>query len=231
MPLPTLTLPKYKIEVPSSGKTVSYRPFIVKEEKVLLIALESGEYNMICNAVKDIVKECTFGEVDVEDSPVFDLCYLFINIRAKSVGETTEPVFLCEHCKTQNPVEINLTNIKIKNDKTHTTKIDLGDGMGIVMKYPKLDTLAEEESGNNTSIDSIVECIEMIYNGEEVFKSKDQEKKELVDFIENLTHSQFESILNFFATMPRLSHTVEFDCVKCQKKTSLELEGLGDFFL
>ena len=231
MTLPTLTLPKYKIDVPSTGKTVSFRPFVVKEEKILLIAMESGEYSMISNAIKDVIKGCTFGEVDTENSPVFDLCYLFINIRAKSVGETTEPVFLCEHCDTQNPVEINLTDIKVKQDKEHTTKISLGEDLGLVMKYPNLNTTDESESGENSSIESISDCIELIYKGDEVFKASEQTPKELVEFVENLTHVQFENILNFFSTMPRISHEVNFNCVKCEKETSLELEGIADFFL
>jgi len=231
MTLPTLTLPKYKIKVPSTGKTVSFRPFVVKEEKVLLIALESGDYSMIANAIKDVIKECTFGEVDTENSPVFDLCYIFINIRAKSVGETTEPVFLCEHCDAQNPVLIDLTSIEIKKDENHTNKISLGEDLGVVMKYPGLNTTEENSDGTNDSIEAISECIELVYKGDEVFKSSEQTPKDLVEFIENLTHSQFESVLGFFNTMPKISHSVKFNCVKCEKETSLELEGIGDFFL
>lgn len=231
MTLPTLALPKYKINVPSTGKTVSFRPFVVKEEKVLLIALESGEYSMIASAIKNVIKECTFGEIDTENSPVFDLCYIFINIRAKSVGETTEPVFLCEHCNTQNPVVIDLTSIEVKQDENHTNKIALGEDLGVVMKYPKLNTTDENSEGVNSSIEAISACIELVYKGDEVFKSSEQTSEELVEFIENLTHSQFESILNFFTTMPKISHNVKFNCVKCEKETSLELEGIGDFFL
>ena len=233
MPLPTLTLPKYQIEVPSTGKTISFRPFVVKEEKVLLIALESNQHSMIARAIKDIVKECTFGEVDVEQSPIFDLVYLFINIRAKSVGETTEPIFLCQNpkCGKENPVEINLTKIKVKKLKEHTNKISLGENLGVVLNYPKLNTEDSNQEFNNSTINTISECIDLIYQGDEVFKASEQTEEELIEFVENLTHRQFESILNFFNTMPTITYDVKFNCVKCQEETQLELEGLGDFFL
>lgn len=233
MTLPTLTLPKYQTKVPSTGETVSYRPFVVKEEKVLLIALESNQHSMIARAIKEIVRECTFGQVDVDNSPVFDLIYLFINIRAKSVGETTEPIFLCQNptCGKQNAVEINLTKIEVKKSPEHTNKISLGDEVGVVLKYPKLNTDGAEEDFDNSSIKTITECIDLIYHGDEIFKAREQTEEELVDFVENLTHHQFESILNFFSTMPKISYNVKFDCVECREETSLELEGLGDFFL
>ncbi len=232
MTLPSPTIPKYEIRVPSTGETVSYRPFIVKEEKVLLIALESNQYSMIANSIKDIVNTCTFEKLEMNTMPVFDLCYLFLNIRAKSVGETAEPTFLCQNCECANSVEVNLTDIQVIKEDTHTNKISLGEGLGILMKYPVLvpETPDGMEVGD-ASVKSVCDCIDMIYTNEEVHKAKDYKPEELSEFVENLTHKQFESILKFFTTMPKISHTVEFKCVKCKEENEIELEGLGDFFL
>jgi len=230
MKLPSVALPKYQIHVPSSGEKVFYRPFVVKEEKVLLIALESGEYPMIAKAIKDIVDACTYGQLKVEEMPIFDLCYMFLNIRAKSVGETVEPNLVCQSCTFKNPIEINLSEIQVMGDLNKNKKLKLGENTGMVLKYPALN-VDEEISGVDISLSSIAECIEMIYEGDNVFKSEDINKKELVEFIENLTHQQFEKILEFFADMPRLSHTVKYTCSQCGKDNEVTLEGLGDFFL
>ena len=230
MKLPSVALPKYQIYVPSSGEKVFYRPFVVKEEKVLLIALESGEYPMIAKAIKDIVDACTYGQLKTDQMPIFDLCYLFLNIRAKSVGETVEPNLICQSCTFKNPIEINLSEIQVMGDLNKNKKLDLGENVGMVLKYPALNS-EEEISGVDISLGSIADCIEMIYEGDNVFKSEDINKKELVEFIENLTHHQFELILEFFADMPRLSHTVKYNCSQCGKENEVTLEGLGDFFL
>tara|TARA_R110002124_G_scaffold122602_1_gene281168 strand:+ start:264 stop:968 length:705 start_codon:yes stop_codon:yes gene_type:complete len=230
MKLPSVALPKYQIYVPSSGEKVFYRPFVVKEEKVLLIALESGEYPMIAKAIKDIVDACTYGQLKTDQMPIFDLCYLFLNIRAKSVGETVEPNLVCQSCTFKNPIEINLSEIQVMGDLNKNKKLNLGENVGMVLKYPALNS-EEEISGVDISLGSIADCIEMIYEGDNVFKSEDINKKELVEFIENLTHHQFELILEFFADMPRLSHTVKYNCSQCGKENEVTLEGLGDFFL
>ena len=230
MKLPSVALPKYQIYVPSSGEKVFYRPFVVKEEKVLLIALESGEYPMIAKAIKDIVDACTYGQLKTDQMPIFDLCYLFLNIRAKSVGETVEPNLVCQSCIFKNPIEINLSEIQVMGDLNKNKKLNLGENVGMVLKYPALNS-EEEISGVDISLGSIADCIEMIYEGDNVFKSEDINKKELVEFIENLTHHQFELILEFFADMPRLSHTVKYNCSQCGKENEVTLEGLGDFFL
>jgi len=230
MKLPSIALPKYQIHVPSTGEKVFYRPFVVKEEKVLLIALESGEYPMIAKAIKDIVNACTYEQLDIENIPIFDVCYLFINIRAKSVGETVEPNLICQHCRFKNPTEINLSEIQVVGDLEKNKKIELGENVGMVLRYPPLN-VEEEVDGVDLSLTSIADCIEMIYEGEAVFKSEAIGKKELVAFIENLTHEQFEKILEFFADMPRLCHTVQYTCSQCGKDNEVTLEGLGDFFL
>tara|TARA_X000001382_G_scaffold121604_1_gene104018 strand:- start:695 stop:1387 length:693 start_codon:yes stop_codon:yes gene_type:complete len=230
MKLPSVALPKYQIHVPSTGEKVFYRPFVVKEEKVLLIALESGEYPMIAKAIKDIVNSCTYEQLDVETMPIFDICYLFINIRAKSVGETVEPNLICKSCKFKNPTEINLSEIQVMGDLSKDKKLKLGENVGMVLKYPALNT-EEDVDGVDLSLHSIADCIEMIFEGDNVFKAEDIKKEELVGFIENLTHQQFESILEFFAEMPRLCHSVNYTCSQCGEKNEVTLEGLGDFFL
>ena len=210
MKLPSVALPKYQIYVPSSGEKVFYRPFVVKEEKVLLIALESGEYPMIAKAIKDIVDACTYGQLKTDQMPIFDL--------------------VCQSCTFKNPIEINLSEIQVMGDLNKNKKLNLGENVGMVLKYPALNS-EEEISGVDISLGSIADCIEMIYEGDNVFKSEDINKKELVEFIENLTHHQFELILEFFADMPRLSHTVKYNCSQCGKENEVTLEGLGDFFL
>ena len=235
MTLPTQKLPKYRIKMPSTGESVSYRPFVVKEQKVLMIAMESGEYSMVADAIKHIVHECTFNTIDVENLSVFDLTYVFLNIRAKSVGETAEPLISCDACGHQNPVVVELTKIKVKNNKNHNKKISLDNDFGIVMKYPRINPdIGDVESASNIAnapIMAVAECIDLIYKGDDVFKAKECEEKELIDFIEGLTHKQFEKIIDFFETMPKLSHTVKFKCSECEKDNSVQLEGLGDFFL
>ncbi len=229
MTLPTVTIPKYTTKLTSTDELVHYRPFIVKEEKVLLIALESGEYEQISRALKDIVKACTFDKLDVESLPIFDLCYLFINIRAKSVGEVVEPNLTCPSCKATTLVKIDLTEIKINKKPEHTTKIDLGDGLGIVMKYPVL--FEKQLEGDSVDIQVIANCVEMIYQNEKLWKLEDTSIEEIVNFIEHLTHKQFEKILQFYETMPEFKHEVKYKCSKCEKENSVVLEGIGDFFL
>jgi hypothetical protein len=231
MTLPTLTLPKYHVTVPSTEDTIEFRPFVVREEKILMIALESEEYTQICRALKDVVNTCTFEKLDVENLSIFDLCYVFLNIRAKSVGEIVTPSMLCGGCKGVTPVEINLTDVEVQTNENHKDKIDLGDGVGIKMKYP---TLSFDEKGlepSDVSVKVVADCIEMIYTKDEVFNCKDFSPEELLQFIEDLQHKQFENILEFFETMPKLEHTIKYTCKECGDENTVVLEGLTDFFL
>jgi len=230
MTLPTLALPKYRTKIKSTDKPISYRPFIVREEKVLLVAMESKEYSMISDAIKHIVNECTFHKLDIDSLPVFDLTYLFLNIRAKSVGETVNPIMMCGNCNNNIPVEVDLTKIKIKTNDKHKTKIQLEGDVGCVMKYPTTNVDKENENFDKAT-SSIANCIEMIYSGDEVFKTSELESQEVVDFIEDLSHSNFEKLIEFFDTMPKLSYDIEYTCDKCNEKNVRVLEGLGDFFL
>ena len=233
MKLPTITVPKYNVTIPTSGKLVSFRPFLVKEEKALLMSLESEDVSNVLNSLKDIITNCTFGVVDPEKLPLAEMCYLFLNIRAKSVGETAEPALTCMGCEETNYIEVDLTSLEIVQNEKHTKKLELGDGKGIVMRYP---TLAMESnftsqmfSPDNLKFDA--ECIDSIYDGDNVYKHTDYSLDELVEFLEGLTHSQFEKILEFFDTMPKLQHIAEFNCKKCDLKNRIVLEGIRDFFL
>ena len=236
MALPKLTTPTYELEVPSTDEKVKYRPFLVREEKILLIALESGEPEDIINAVKDIVTECTFGKVDLGKLPMFDVEYIFLNIRAKSVGEISTLRLLCpDDGETYVNVDIDLSEIMVHVEKGHNPKIELTEEMGMVMGYPNIDSMTGTgitEINATNMLDVISSCILQIYDkkGEEVYETKDQTKKEISEFIESLNTQQFQKVQGFFDTMPKLKHAVELDNPKTGVKSKVVLQGLNDFF-
>jgi hypothetical protein len=236
MALPKLTTPTYELEVPSTDEKLKYRPFLVKEEKILLIALESGESKQMINAVKDIVTECTFDKVDLGKLPMFDVEYIFLNIRAKSVGEVSTLRLLCPDDKeTYVDVDIDLSKIMVQVDDGHNPKIELTDEMGMIMSYPNIDSMTETGITNidaSNMLDVIGSCILQIYDkkGEEVFDAKDQTKKELTEFIESLNTKQFQEVQKFFDTMPKLKQIVELKNPKTGVKSKIVLQGLNDFF-
>ena len=228
--LPKLTLPNYKITLPVSGEKINFRPFIVREEKILLMALESQDSESTIDALKTIISECTYGKVNANELSIPDLCFIFINIRAKSVGEHTTPSITCKHCKENNDVDIDLTKIGVVKNKDHKNKIILEEGKGVVMKYPTLG-MNDITSSNSNSFSIIADCIDYIYDGDNVYKSKEYKKEELINFIEELNHNQFEDVLKFFSTLPELKHEIKFECLKCKKENKFILEGIRDFFL
>ena len=236
MALPKLTTPIYELVVPSTDEKIKYRPFLVREEKILLIALESGESKDIITAIKDIVTECTYGKIDLGKMPMFDVEYIFLNIRAKSVGEVSTLKLLCPDDKeTYVNIDIDLSEIMVQVDEGHNPKIELTDEMGMIMRYPSIDTLnATGISSINASnmLDVIGTCILQIYDkkGEEVFETKDQTKKEVSEFVESLNTKQFQEVQKFFDTMPKLKHTVELENPKTGVKSEIVLQGLNDFF-
>ena len=236
MALPVLTIPTYELEVPSTDEKIKYRPFLVKEEKILLIALESGENKDIVQAVKTIVDECTFNKLNLGKMPMFDVEYVFLQIRAKSVGEISDLKLLCpDDGKTYAKVEVDLTEIRVQVDEEHNSKIELTDEMGIIMQYPTIDSFMSGEYLSVTAenmLDIIVSCIEQIYDkgGEEVHMAVDSTKKELLEFIEQLNTKQFAKIQEFFDTMPKLTYTVEIENPKTKVKSEVVLNGLNDFF-
>ena len=236
MALPKLNTPTYELEVPSTDDKIKYRPFLVKEEKILLIAMESGKNEDIVQAVKDIVSECTFGKLDVSNLPMFDIEYVFLNIRAKSVGEVSKLKILCpDDKKTYAETEVNLTEVQVHVDENHTNKIELTDDMGMIMTYPTIDLYAETGIQNvnaSNMLDLISSCILQIYekNGEKVYQAKDQTKKELTEFVEQLNTKQFKELQKFFDTMPKLKHTIKVKNPKTKKSSDVTLTGLNDFF-
>tara|TARA_Y100000034_G_scaffold3851_1_gene4585 strand:- start:16 stop:729 length:714 start_codon:yes stop_codon:yes gene_type:complete len=236
MALPVLTIPTYELEVPSTDEKIKYRPFLVKEEKILLIALESGENKDIVQAVKDIVNECTFNKLNLGKMPMFDIEYVFLQIRAKSVGEVSDLKLLCpDDGKTYAKVEIDLTEVQVQVDEEHNSKIELTDEMGIIMQYPTIDSFMSGEFLTVTPdnmLDIVVGCVEQIYDkgGEEVHMAVDSTKKELLEFIEQLNTEQFKKVQEFFDTMPKLQHTVTVKNPKTKKESEIILTGLNDFF-
>ena len=236
MALPVLTIPTYELEVPSTDEKIKYRPFLVKEEKILLIALESGENEDIIRAVMTIVDECTFNKLKLGKMPMFDVEYIFLQIRAKSVGEISTLKLLCpDDGETYAKAEVDLTEIQVHVDEEHNSKIELTDEMGIIMQYPTIDSMLDQGittiSASNM-LDVIVNCIEQIYDkgGEEVHMAVDSTKKELLTFIEQLNTKQFAKIQEFFDTMPKLTYTVEIENPKTKVKSEVVLNGLNDFF-
>jgi len=236
MALPKLTTPTYELEVPSTDEKVKYRPFLVKEEKILLMAMESGENKDIVQAVKDIVSECTFNKLNLGTIPMFDVEYIFLNIRSKSVGEISKLNLLCpDDKKTYVKTEVNLSEVKVQVDDNHTNKIELTEDMGMIMTYPTIDSFTESGITNITAsnmLDVIGSTILQIYEqkGEKVYEAKDQTKKELTEFIESMNTKQFQKVQQFFDTMPKLKHEVKVKNPKTKKESKITLSGLNDFF-
>ena len=236
MALPKLITPTYELEMPSTDEKIQFRPFLVKEEKILMIAMESGKNADIVNAVKEIVSACTFDKINISNIPMFDVEYIFLKIRSKSVGETSKLKILCpDDKKTYANVEVNLEEVQVQVGDDHTNKIDLGSGKGIIMTYPSVDSFLESGIQNITAsnmLDMIGSCILQIYEdkGEKVYEAKDQTKKELSEFIESMNTGQFKDIQKFFDTMPRLKHTVKVKNPKTKKESEVTLQGLNDFF-
>ena len=236
MALPKLTTPTYELEVPSTDEKLKYRPFLVREEKILLVALESQESKDVLNAVKEIVSACTFDKVDLGKLPMFDVEYIFLNIRAKSIGEVSQLKLKCpDDEETFADVELDLSKVMVQVDDGHNPKIELTDEMGLIMTYPSIDSFSNTgitEITADNMLDVISACILQIYDkkGEEVFETKDQTKKEVSEFVESLNTKQFQEVQKFFDTMPKLKHTVELENPKTGVKSKIVLQGLNDFF-
>ena len=236
MALPKLNTPTYELEVPSTDEKIKYRPFLVKEEKILMIAMESKDNGQIVNAVKDIVTECTFNKLDIANLPMFDVEYIFLNIRAKSVGEVSKLKLLCpDDKKTYANVEVDLSKVEVQVDGEHTNKIELTDSMGMIMTYPTIDSFQEggiQTISASNMLEVVGSCILQIYEdkGEKVFQAKDQTKKELTEFIESMNTGQFKQVQKFFDTMPKLKHTIKVKNPKTKKSSEITLTGLNDFF-
>lgn len=240
MPLPKITTPQYELILPSTGKTIKYRPFLVKEEKVLILALESQDVNQITNAIKQILKDCIISRgIKVEELPTFDIEYIFLNVRGKSVGESIDLIVTCsDDGETQVPVKIYIDEIEVQKDPEHRSEIKLDNNLVLKMKYPSLNEFIKNNfdfSSNNIStidksLDVIASCIDSVYTEEEIWSAKDCTKKELTNWIETLTSYQFQEVEKFFNTMPKLSHTFKVKNPKTEVESEVTLEGLSDFF-
>ena len=238
MPLPKIATPTYELELPSTGKTIQYRPFLVKEEKLLVIALESEDTKQITTAIKAVLRNCILTKgIKVETLPTFDIEFLFLNIRGKSVGEDIEVNIICpDDEKTSVPVSINLDDIKIQKNDDHTNKVKVDANIMMEMKYPSLDEFIKnnfdfnDASQMDQSFKLIASCIDKIYTEEEVWASEDCTKKEMNDFLESMNSSQFKEIEKFFTTMPKLSHTVKVMNPETKVESDVVLEGLTSFF-
>ena len=238
MPLPKIHTAEYELKLPSNGKTIKYRPFLVKEEKILILALETEDQKQITNAVKQVLKNCVITRgVKVENLPSFDIEYLFLNIRGKSVGETIDLLVTCgDDGETEVAVGVAIDDIQVTKNEDHTPDVQLDDDYSVRMKYPSMSQFIETnfnqegEDAVDQSFEIIASCIDSFYNESDVFAASDCTKKELKEWVESLTSAQFQKIEEFFETMPKLTHTLEVTNPKTKKKNTVVLEGLTDFF-
>ena len=237
MPLPKINTPTYELTLPSNGKKIKYRPFLVREEKILIMALETEDQKQITDAVIQILSSCIVTRgVKIEKLATFDIEYLFLNVRSKSVGETIKVNIICpDDEKTSVEVSIDLDSIKVKKDKSHTNIVKLDDNLSLKLKYPSMKQFIESnfEAGVETvsnTMDVVISSIDMIYNEEESWNGSESTKKELEDFIDQLNTKQFKLIENFFDTMPKLSHKIKVKNPKTDVESTVLLEGLAAFF-
>ena len=238
MPLPKINTPTYELVLPSTGKKIKYRPFLVREEKILIMALETEDMKQITNAVVQILNECILTKgVDVSKLATFDIEYLFLNVRAKSVGETVDVNITCpDDNETSVEMQINIDSIKVQKTRGHKNIIKIDDQYSMKLKYPSLNEFIDtnfessEESDVNKSLNMITNCIEMIYDKEESWDASDSTKQELEEFIEQLNSKQFKTIEKFFETMPKLSHKLKVTNPTTEVESEVVLEGLASFF-
>ena len=236
MPLPTIVTPSYELNLPSNGKKIKHRPFLVKEEKILILAIESNSMKDISRAIKDVLKNCILTKgVKIDELPTFDIEYLFLNIRSRSIGESIDLVITCpDDGETKVNAQIYIDEIGIKKDKDHNPDIKLDDTYTMRLKYPSLDQFIDDnfnfDEDKDNSFDIISSCIDMVFSEEEAWEAKDCTKKELLEFVERLNSIQFKEVEKFFDTMPKLSHEIEVENPNTKVKSKVALEGLASFF-
>ena len=238
MPLPKLTAPTYELEVPSTGKKIKYRPFLVREEKILLLAMETEDEKQMADAVKTILQNCIqTSRFKVDNLSLFDIEYIFLNIRGKSIGEQVELTVTCpDDGEPTVDISIDLDDIKVQKSKEHTNILKLNDNISVVMKYPSVDLFIKNNmgSGQSSEVDDVFEiaslCIDQIVEGEDVYESSNFSKKELMEFLEGMDTKQFLMVQKFFETMPKLSHTITVTNPNTKVKSDVVIEGLSSFF-
>ena len=237
MSLPKINTPEYRLTIPSTDEEIRYRPFLVKEEKLLLIASETGDDDATYKAVRNIIKNCVLDKIDLDKMPLFDMEYIFLNLRAKSVGEIATLKVTCpDDEKTQVDVDVDLTTVQVVMDEKHDARIQLTDDIGVLMAYPSMGTVGVltnvVEEGKQTAnlFETVANCLYQIWEGEEVHDAMDYSMKDKLAFIDSLNHEQFEKIQNFFDTMPTLKHEIKITNPKTKKKLKVTLSGMNDFF-
>jgi len=247
MGLPTIVVPQYTLTIPSTKKEVKYRPFLVKEEKILLLAMESEKTEEIIEATKTIINNCVYGDINVEEMPTFDVEYIFLQLRGKAKGEVLDLKYNCPKCKQEILVDINIDDIAIKRNEEHTKDVKITEELGVMMKYPNLSLqtkIAQEDEKPEVErlFETMIDCIDYIYDKETTYPSKDHTKEEMTIFLESLTDNQFQKISKFFETSPVLKHNIKLHCKnkgkvpkgekkkECGYKEEISLEGLNSFF-
>jgi hypothetical protein len=238
MALPVQSTPTYNIAIPSSKENLKFRPFLVKEQKALLLAQQSEDASVMVDTLKGVIRSCAQSKVDVDKLAIFDLEYIFSQIRSKSVGENVDLIFSCDVCddeKAKVKITIDLSKLQVETDPKHEQKIHLFDDVGIVMKYPSVNVInTMDKYGVDAEVDLVFdivcECIDYIYDSKEVYHASEQTKEELQSFVNNLTSEQFEKIESFFETMPKLRQKVHYICPVCSREHNKVLEGLNSFF-
>ena len=248
MGLPTIVVPQYTLTIPSTKKEVKYRPFLVKEEKILLLAMESEKPEEIIEATKTIINNCVYGDINVEEMPTFDVEYIFLQLRGKAKGEVLDLKYNCPKCKQEILVDINIDDIAIKRNEEHTKDVKITEELGVMMKYPNLSLqtkIAQEDEKPEVErlFETMIDCIDYIYDKETTYPSKDHTKEEMTIFLESLTDNQFQKISKFFETSPVLKHNIKLHCKnkgkvpkgekkkECGYKEEISLEGLNSFFV
>lgn len=234
MSLPILNAPRYEMELPLSKKTITYRPYLVKEEKLLMMAMESKDQKSILKTVQDIIDACTFGEIKAKDLPTSELELIFLKLRSKSVGETSHIAYECQKCGQKHEMSVNLNDIEIDTSSVAPNKIMLTDSVGVIMKYPTTSDVSKVINSNAGDIKNtfaiITSCIETIFDSNGIYQASEASKEDLESFIDSLSSVQFESIKKFFESMPKLSKDVSFTCSSCGTRNEIVLEGLQSFF-
>lgn len=227
MALPTLSVPTFDVEVYSSKETVRMRPFLVKEEKILILAAESNQRSDMIRAMRQVVNSCSDGKINAEKLPFFDLQNIFIKLRSQSIGRESEFNLICGECGHKTPTTLDLDEIKLQVSEKHTNKIMISEDVGIIMKYPTAEVLADE---NMPMFDLVVSCVDKIFTQDEIHNAPDEGHDAISAFVDGLTNEQFEKIVDFFTTSPKIFHTIEYNCPKCQTENTVVVDGVENFF-
>jgi hypothetical protein len=227
MALPTLSVPTFDVDVYSTKQKVSMRPFLVREEKILILAAESNQRSDMVRAMQQVVNSCSDGKIEADKLPFFDLQNIFIRLRAQSIGRDSEFNLICGECGHKTPTTLDLDEIQLKITPSHTNKIMITDDVGVIMSYPTAEVLIDE---NLPMFDLVTSCVEKIFTNDEVHDTSDENPEEICKFIDGLTSKQFENIVEFFVTSPKISHMIDYSCPKCQTENTVVVDGVENFF-